>query len=149
MYMSDFPDKIDGDAYRITWLIRRLFRVMGQVAAGYLEDLDVTSTDRAVMELVYPDKRLSVPDIARRYRVSRQHVQVTVNALMEKGLVTAMDNPHHKRSPLIALEQEGRALFETILARDQDALDAVFADIPRADRRQARETLEKLLNNLS
>lgn len=147
--MFDIREEIDNDAYRITWLIRRLFRVMGQATARYLEDLDVSAADRAVMEFVYPDKKLSVPDIARRYQVSRQHVQVTVNSLMEKGLVTAMDNPDHKRSPLIVLKSEGRKVLETILARDREAIDTVFADIPHAERRQTRETLEKLLNNLS
>lgn len=122
---------------------------MGHVAGKYLEDLDITAAERAVMEFVYPDQRLSVPDIAKRYQVSRQHVQTTVNALMDKGLVTTADNPGHKRSPLIVLRDEGRAKFRTILERDRRVIEAVFADVPHAERRQTRNTLEKLLSNLS
>lgn len=143
------PDSIDTDAYRITWLIRRLFRAMGHVAGEYLDDLDVSAADRAVMEFVYPDKQLSVPDIARRYQVSRQHVQATVNSLMEKGLVTSISNPGHKRSPLIVLKDEGRERFRTILERDREVIETVFADVPKTERQRTRETLEKLLNNLS
>jgi len=142
-------DELDSDAYQITWLIRRLFRAMGQKASEYLEELGVSAADRAVMEFLYPDERLSVPDIARRYQVSRQHVQVTVNGLAEKGLVKAEENPGHKRSPLIVLEDRGRDLFEAILARDHEALEKLFAEIPRSDQKQTRQTLEKILDNLS
>ena len=54
------------------------------------------------MEFLYPKEALSVPDIARRYDVSRQHVQVTVNTLVERGLARGTVNPRHKRSPLSA-----------------------------------------------
>lgn len=142
-------DEIDDDAYRITWLIRRIFRVLGRRAGDYLDGLGISAADRAVMEFIYPDNELSVPEIARRYRVSRQHVQVTVNSLIKKGLAMAVDNPGHKRSPLIALTDAGRSLFETVLERDREAIDRMFATVPQEERRQTRETLEKLFNNLS
>lgn len=142
-------EEIDSDAYRITWLIRRLFRAMGYRAGEYLEGLGISAADRAVMEFIYPDRKLSVPEIARRYRVSRQHVQVTVNSLIDKDLASAVDNPGHKRSPLIMLTDQGRALFDTVLERDREAIDKLFANVPHDDRRQTRETLEKLFNNLS
>ena len=74
-------------AYEVTWLIRRLFRAMGALADDYLADANLSAADRAVMEFLYPDRELSVPDIARRYDVSRQHVQVTVNGLLARGLL--------------------------------------------------------------
>ena len=89
--------------YEITWLIRRIFRRMAQVAGENLETFGITAADRAVLEFLYPDEALSVPEIAQRYDVSRQHVQVTVNALLEKGLVAKRPNPRHKRSDLIRL----------------------------------------------
>lgn len=147
--MPDMSDEIDNDAYRITGLIQRLSRAMGQKAGAHLQHMGIAAADRAVMELIYPDKKLSVPEIARRYRASRQHVQVTVNSLVAKGLAEAVENPDHKRSPLITLTEEGRAMFKTILHRHREVTEALFADVPPADRRQARETLEKLLNKLT
>lgn len=143
------PEEIDSDAYRITWLIRRLYRAMANSAGGYLNDLGISAADRAVMEFIHPDRRLSVPDIARRYRVSRQHVQVTVNSLIDKGLAAAVDNPGHKRSPLIELTGAGRDLFQTVLEREREAIDRLFANVPPEDRRRTRETLETLYHNVS
>ena len=142
-------DEIDDDAYRITWLIRRLVRAMGRRPGENLPGPGITAADRAVMEFIYPDKKLSVPEIARRYRASRQHVQVTVNSLIDKGLAAAVENPRHKRSPLIMLTDEGRDLFESVLERDREAIDKLFANVPHDDRRQTRETLEKLFKNIS
>lgn len=143
------PEKSDNDAYRFTWLIRRLFRGMEQEAAEYRKRLRVSAADRAVMELLHSDGALSVPDIARRYGVSRQHVQVTVNSLVARGRASAMDNPGHKRSPLITLTAKGRTDLDALLERERALADRLFAGIPGDDRRRTRETLEKLLGNLS
>lgn len=137
-------DEIHSDAYRLTRIIRRLCRVMGHNAGGHLEGLGVSAAERAVMEHLYPEAQLSVPEIARRYRVSRQHVQVTVNSLVDKGLAAGLENPGHKRSPLMALTDPGRRVFRTVLERDRTATEKLFENVPSEDRRRAREVLDKL-----
>lgn len=143
------PEEFDNDAYRITRLIRRLFRAMEREEGEHRKGLSLSTAERAVLELIHPDGELSVPEIARRYGVSRQHVQVTVNGLMDKGLASTLNNPVHKRSPLIAQTARGRAVFNAVLERDRDAMDRLFEGIPHEDRRRTRETLEKLLDKLS
>ena len=137
------------DRYQITWLIRRLFRAMAEKANEYLASLGISAAERAVMEFLYPAEELSVPEIAKRYKVTRQHVQVTVNSLLEKGLVTIKTNPRHKRSPLLKLNDNGRDLFAKVMTMDKQAIDILFADLSESRCRQTRRTLEKLLINLS
>lgn len=96
----------DTDAYQITWFIRRLFRAMSEKANEYLESLGISAAERAVMEFLYPNENLTVPGIAERYKVSRQHVQVTINSLLHKKLVSTQDNPRHRRSPLLMLTEK-------------------------------------------
>jgi DNA-binding MarR family transcriptional regulator len=122
---------------------------MGADANRRMEATGITAADRAVLEFLYPDQSLSVPDIAARYNVSRQHVQVTVNALSDSGLVARSNNPLHKRSPLISLTREGRERFAEILKGDLDRVDSLFASIPEEDKEVTRRTLETLLNRLS
>lgn len=135
----------DCDAYRITWLIRRLFRAMGQRAEEQLSDRGLTAADRAVLEFLSAEDALTVPEIAARYHVSRQHIQVTVNGLIAKGLLAARTNPQHKRSRLIALTARGRKLFASILKEDLATIEEWFAEIPTAKRSDLRQTLESLL----
>ena len=130
--------------YEVTWLIRRLFRAMAQLADGYLQAHGLAAADRAVLEFLYPDKTLSVPQIATRYQVSRQHIQVTVNALLEDGFLRSRPNPRHKRSPLFALTHVGRELFRKIRAAETELLDKLFADIPMDDIECTRRTLQAM-----
>jgi DNA-binding MarR family transcriptional regulator len=139
----------DEQRYEITWLIRRVFRGMATLADQYLEDSGLSAADRAVMEFLYPREQLSVPDIARRYRVSRQHVQVTVNRLVERGLLRSMENPKHKRSRLIRLSELGRECFAEIRRHEAAVIDRLFADIPPEALSKTRRTLRSLCERLN
>jgi DNA-binding MarR family transcriptional regulator len=131
--------------YQIVWLVRRLFRALSETADNYLKEDDLTAADRAVMEFLYPEERLSVPSIANKYRVSRQHVQVTVNRLRSVGLVRAEPNPQHKRSQLIRLSELGRETFAEIRNNEASVVQKLFADLDRQDIDATRRLLKSLL----
>ena len=137
--------KTYSDAYKVTWLVRRLFRAMTAMADDYLRDAGLSTADRAVMELLFPHENRTVPAIARHYEVSRQHVQATANRLLEQGLLRSEANPRHKRSPLLRLSRAGRDQFRELRRREGALLDTVFADIEIADIAVTRRTLEKIL----
>ena len=139
----------DSDAYQITWLIRRLFRAMGQTANERLSERGLTAADRAVLEFLFEADGLTVPQIAARYQVTRQHIQVAVNGLADKGLLTTRKNPQHKRSPLIVLTAKGRKLFASILDEDLATVEQWFAGVPASKRRDLRRTLESLLQRIN
>jgi len=134
--------------YEITWLVRRLFRAMTERSNAGLLSLGVSAADRAVLEFLHPDQSLTVPAIADKYQVSRQHVQVTVNRLMDKGLVKTAANPNHRRSPLVKLTGSGRKLFAAVLERDRQLLAKLFAGVPAASLATTRTTLSQLLDRL-
>lgn len=138
---------IGQDANKVTWLVRRLFRAMAESADTYLTDIGLTAADRAVMEFLYPDIQLTVPDIARRYQVSRQHVQVTVNRLLDQALVINVENPRHKRSSLLRLTQNGRKIFAGIRRQEGALLDEIFAGLKPEEVAATRRTLETLLGH--
>src|SRR3979411_1518378 len=52
---------------------------------------------------------LTVPQIARRMGLTRQAVQASVNRLLTEGLIEAVENPDHRRSPLIRITDLCRA----------------------------------------
>ena len=141
--------KISNENYQVVWLVRRLFRALAQKASENLGQYELTVADRAVMEFLYPHEQLSVPEIASRYRVSRQHVQVTVNSLRDTGLLESRPNPRHKRSSLMKLSDKGGELFARILEKDNETVEKLFTEIPEEDRKATRRTLETLLRELS
>lgn len=121
---------------------------MASAANLYLADSELSAADRAVMEFLYPNIELSVPDIARRYDVSRQHVQVTVNALVAKGLLRSVENPKHKRSRLIRLSALGRDCFDEIRRNESEIVERLFVDVSDDALRTTRETLRTILQQL-
>ena len=138
------PDLKQREEYQVVWLVRRLFRALAHKSDETLAELGISAADRAVMEFLYPEQALSVPEIARKYDVSRQHVQVTVNGLIGKRLLATGENPRHKRSPLVVLTRKGRQLFASILEKDREAIDVLFSGIPRNSIRVTRKTLQTL-----
>jgi DNA-binding MarR family transcriptional regulator len=144
MTATQRPDQ----TYEVTWLIRRLFRAMAARADQYLAEAELTAADRAVMEFLTTSDALSVPEIARRYNVSRQHIQVTVNALLSKGLLRSIDNPKHKRSRLVRLSSLGRDSFAEIRRNETTLIEEVFADIPDESLAITQDTLASVLKRL-
>lgn len=140
--------KTESELYQVIWLIRRLFRALSQKSSENLVEFGISVADRAVMEFLYPDKALSVPDIAELYKVSRQHVQATVNSLLECGLVETTVNPHHKRSPLIMLNPKGRQLFCLVMKKDEELIEQLFSHISESDVQITKQTLRTILNKL-
>lgn len=138
----------ENEAYEITWLIRRLFRSMAAHSNESLETFEISAADRAVLEFLYPREALSVPEIAERYDVSRQHVQVTVNRLAVKGLLQTMVNPRHKKSPLISLTKAGTTLFGKVINRDKRTIDRLFSGLPQKNIAVTKRTLASLYERL-
>jgi DNA-binding MarR family transcriptional regulator len=143
------PEAIKSEPYQVIWLIRRLFRALSQKSNENLEGFGISVADRAVMEFLYPDKMLSVPEIAEKYKVSRQHVQSTINSLLAAALVVAKENPRHKRSSLMMLNSKGRKLFETVLKKDEEVIEILFSRISQNNIQVTQQTLQSLLNELS
>jgi len=137
------------ESYEVIWLIRRLFRALSHKSNENLEKFGIAVADRAVMEFLYPDKMLSVPEIAEQYKVSRQHIQMTVNSLLDAGFVATRDNPRHKRSPLIMLNPKGRELFGAILSKDEEIIEVLFSRISKSSIQVTQQTLQSLLNEVS
>lgn len=140
---------IESESYQVIWLIRRLFRALAQKSNESLTGFGISAADRAVLEFLYPEKMLSVPEIAEQYKVARQHVQVTVNSLLEKGLVVTAENPRHKRSLLTMLNTKGRKLFSEVLKKDEETINLLFSQLSKGNVQVTRQTLQSLLNELT
>ena len=122
--------------------IRTGFHRLGVLADEIHESVGVTGAMRAVMESLYESGPRSVPQIARSKSVSRQHIQVLVDQLAESGQVAMLQNPDHRRSPLITLTRKGRRLFEQMQGREQALLSELVHAVPA---RGLMVTLDTLL----
>ena len=128
--------------------LRRLFRALGTQRDETLKRFGLSAAERTVLEFLYPDAALTVPQIARRCRASRQHIQVNVNSLGDQGLLLQTENPDHARSPLLRLTNKGVTTFAAIEETEKDLIDRLFLSIPAAEKVVAARVLGQLLDKL-
>ena len=128
--------------------VRLCFGNLRVIGDALHADIGITSAMRAVMESLAPDHAATVPEIARSKLVSRQNVQVLVDALAAKRMVETRPNPAHKRSPLVALTPLGRETFDAMRQREAALLAELAGDIPAAALDETLATLTALLRRL-
>lgn len=131
------------EAYGLTHQIRTLFNKMaGVIDTLHVED-DITSGQRAVLEVLESEPK-TVPEMARERRVSRQHIQLLVNELLERELIETRVNPAHKRSSLIARTEVGTSTFDAMRCKEAIILQHI-SDVVSADElKVARKVLSEI-----
>lgn len=93
------------------------------------EDLELAPGPRAILEWIAENPGKTVPDIAKLRHVSRQHIQVQINALYDRGFVEALANEAHARSYLYQLSKDGQKVYKTIKARLELATESIANQI--------------------
>lgn len=124
--------------------LRPCFHQLKALADRLHKDLGITASMRAVLESLAEGGEQTVPQIARTKGVSRQHIQVNVDALLDGRFVVMRDNPAHKRSPMVTLTKQGRLAFKEMQRREQVVLEELAAELPLDALVQTGETLAVL-----
>ncbi len=133
-------------------------RRAGELRAVIDETIALFHRVRWVAELIYGDEGRgtarrgilrgvvrygpqTVPTLARRRYVTRQHVQEVVDALVAEGLVELCANPAHARSRLVRATARGAALVKHMDDVDAKVLEAAAGGIATRDVEIAVRTL--------
>jgi DNA-binding MarR family transcriptional regulator len=148
MEKTNSPHK-GSSLYRLILETRKLFHVLAQASSELNRESGISVSMRAVMESLYPDAELTVPEIARQKKVTRQHIQQIVNELSKAGLAESFDNPAHKRSLLIKLTPGGVAQFGSILKREQQLFKALSDEFDDQQLAQTADGLQSVRDYFS
>jgi DNA-binding MarR family transcriptional regulator len=91
----------------------------------------------------------TVPQIARSRLTSRQTVQVTVNRLLADRYVGMAENPAHRRSGLVCITAEGKAVVEIALKREGRLYELLPAGISEKEVHAATAVLRRIRQRLA
>ncbi len=136
-------EQIEG-LYPLALAVRRLFHKLSHAVSTLHGDGDVSAGMRAVLESVIEGGPQTVPQMARVRPVSRQHIQVLVNELLEGGYVETLENPAHKRSVLVSPTEHGRTTFAAMRAREAGAFKRLDLDLTPEQMASATAVLRSL-----
>lgn len=134
---------------RLIAATRGFFHELERVSESILAEHDLSPQERRLLMTLRKNRRSTVPHLARKRQVSRQYVQVTMNALTRRGWVAFRENPDHKRSRLLELTQDAEERIKEIMAREGEALQRVAAGLSPEEVRQAVAVLGQATDSLS
>lgn len=129
--------------------VRRLYHRIVEVGETLHADEPVTLGMRGVLEQIERSGPATVPDIARSRSVTRQHIQMLVNALLDEDLVRHEPNPGHKRSSLVALTSSGEKTIRRMRQREARLLDQLDFGMASSRIRAATRTLRNVESTLT
>jgi DNA-binding MarR family transcriptional regulator len=121
--------------------VRLLWHAMARSGERLHGREPVTLGMRAVLEYLALHGPATVPHIARDRRVTRQHVQGLVNALVEIHLAAMGANPAHRRSALVHLTPGGRKVIERMKRREERFFDRIGLGRAADELERAAKTL--------
>lgn len=124
--------------------VRSLFHELKAVVRELHGGSPLAGGRRGVLVDLLEDGDQTVPELARRRPVSRQHIQVLVNALGKDGLVIAQPNPAHRRSKLISLTAKGRRTITAMLERETSLLQTLNLEPEAGELLAAARVLEEV-----
>jgi len=121
-----------------------LFHRLRAVAAEVHGQGELTAGRRGVLRDLSRWGPQTVPAMARRRPVSRQHIQLLVNALVADGLIEAKPNPAHRRSSLFRLTARGKTEVARMLGREARLLAAAPVGLSERDLAEVARVLRGL-----
>jgi DNA-binding MarR family transcriptional regulator len=105
---------------------------------------EISGSMRGVLRDLKANGPLTVPQMARRRPVSRQHIQAIVNELLSAGLVELAENPRHKRSRIVQLTPSGEQAMEEIVARERAVLNEIDLPVDDTQLLHAQDVMRRL-----
>lgn len=145
---SDLIPLLVADVYHLAGAFRRSG---SRIAKG----VGQTQTRWQVLSVVSDGSR-TVAQIARRLGLARQSVQRTANQLARLRLGRYVENPDHKRSPLVEITDQGKKTLALLTRAAEKSHVELSADFKRADLvttlrviRQLRDRLEGRRSSLT
>jgi DNA-binding MarR family transcriptional regulator len=85
-----------------------------------------------------------VARLARNMGLTRQSVQRIVNEMVDEGMLSFRDNPHHQRAKLVELTKKGKAAFEAAVELQVPWVQALSEGISKKRLLDAREVLASI-----
>jgi DNA-binding MarR family transcriptional regulator len=128
---------------------RLLFHRMKLAAEQLHGAEEITAGMRGVLFSLDRSGPQTVPQLARARPVSRQHIQMLVNPLVERRFIELVENPAHKRSNLVRLTPKGRRLVERMRKRESKVLGALGSGVSEKQFRSAAAVVRSLREALA
>jgi MarR family 2-MHQ and catechol resistance regulon transcriptional repressor len=127
--------------YLVLWRAARAAQAYDHAS---IEDLGLNVTDFAVLECLLHKGPLSISAIGARVLLTSGSMTAAVDRLERQGLVERRADPGDRRSRIVHLTTDGRALIECAFDKHEEAVNELFAELGATDRRRLYKALREV-----
>lgn len=120
------------------------FKRLERVAEDIHQEGEKSGPRRGILSFLVREGAQTVPSMARHMHVTRQFVQLLVNAMVDEGLLELIPNPAHKRSRLVSITEAGAERVERMFEVENALMDFMELDISREELLQAASLISKV-----
>jgi len=123
---------------------RVLFHKFAETGERVHQSDNLAIGKRAILEDLLVNGPQTIPKMARKRPVSRQHILSLVQPLKKEGDVDFAENPEHKRSFLVVLTEQGRTKMENMLKVEDIVLEKLASSLKMKDLETTMATLSAI-----
>jgi len=128
-----------------TWLVlMKAHRTLRRHAERSIEAVDMCLSDFAILEAILHKGPQSVSELGRRIELTSGSMTTAIDRLEARGLVTRADHATDRRTWVIHLTPEGRALISKVFARHEQAMERAMRGLSKSERATLTDLLKRL-----
>jgi MarR family transcriptional regulator, 2-MHQ and catechol-resistance regulon repressor len=119
-------------------------RTLRRHAERSIEAVDVCLSDFAILEALLHKGPQSVSELGRRIELTSGSMTTAIDRLEARGLVARADHATDRRTWVIHLTPEGRALISKVFARHEQAMERAMRGLSKSERATLTDLLKRL-----
>ena len=128
-----------------TWLVlMKAHRTLKRHAERSIEALDMCLSDFAILEALLHKGPQSVRDLGRRIELTSGSMTTAIDRLETRGLVNRADHATDRRTWVIHLTPEGKALISKVFAGHEHAMERAMRGLSKPERATLTDLLKRL-----
>jgi MarR family 2-MHQ and catechol resistance regulon transcriptional repressor len=128
-----------------TWLVlMKAHRTLKRHAERSIEALDMCLSDFAILEALLHKGPQSVRELGRRIELTSGSMTTAIDRLEGRRLVSRADHATDRRTWVIHLTPEGRAVISKVFAGHEQAMDRAMRGLSKSERATLTDLLKRL-----
>lgn len=129
---------------RLASLVRHLMTTSGRDFLQAIDDLELSLTQLKLLNILWEDEEGTLKELGDHLGLSLPAVSRAVDGLVQRGLLTRVEDEQDRRMKRVGLSRNGRKLADDLIQLRFAGLDAFVAGLSARERSALDKALELL-----
>ncbi|MGT2959196.1 MarR family transcriptional regulator [Streptococcus bovimastitidis] len=128
-------------------VMRKAFRTIDAKVSESYKDFELTPTQFAVLDVLNAKGTLKIGELINSMLATSGNMTVVIKNMEKKGWVERIMCPNDKRSFLVSLTEDGKAVIEKALPQHISRVEETFSVLTEAEQEELIRLLKKFKNS--